>query len=197
MNRQGFNVEQIKGIYISRVKTIWRLILKEWVNITKQSESEMLLLTCLHSLAKDLRLVVSIQTNHMFTSLDSIERLFFSYKVFSSLSPWWFFIRGGKCRRPIILRTVQEYFLGRLTRSDAIRVIRPDRWVRSEVLSPTPHWDMRWQSHHIITTSLPGCRTAFLHKWLILDRLNASDLMFISMDLFSYVGLDCFQSRFS
>ncbi len=101
------------------------------------------------------------------------------------------------CRRPIILRTVQEYFLARPTRSDAIRVIRPDRWVRSEVLSPTPHRDMRWQSHRIITTPLPGCRTAFLCRCLVLDRPNMSELMVISMNLFSKMRLGCFHSRFS
>jgi hypothetical protein len=52
-------------------------------------------------------------------------------------------------------------------------------------LSPTPHQDMKWQSHHIITTSLLGCRNAFLHGCLVLDRPNTSDLMVISMDLFS------------
>ncbi len=105
-----------------------------------------------------------------------------------------------RCFRPIILRTVQEYFWHtwlNLTRSDAIRVIRPDCWVRSDVLSPTPHRDMRWQSHHIITKSSPGCRTAFLHRCLVLDRPNTSDLMVISMDLFSYTGLGHFHSRFS
>ncbi len=64
-------------------------------------------------------------------------------------------------------------------------VIRPDHWVRSEVLRLTPHLDMRWQRHHIITTSSPRCRTAFLRKGLVLDRPNTSDLMAISMDLFS------------
>jgi hypothetical protein len=44
---------------------------------------------------------------------------------------------------------------------------------------------MRWQSHHIITTSLPGCRTAFLHRCSVLDRQNTSELMVISMDLSS------------
>ncbi len=57
--------------------------------------------------------------------------------------------------------------------------------VRSEVLSPTPQWDMRWQSHYIITTSPLGFRTAFLCRCLVLDRPNTSDLMVISMDLFS------------
>jgi hypothetical protein len=52
-------------------------------------------------------------------------------------------------------------------------------------LSPTPHWDMRWQSHHIITKSLLGCRTAFLRRCSVLDSPNTSDLMVISMDLFS------------
>ncbi len=138
-----------------------------------------------------------LQTNHTFTSLDSIERFFFSYKVFPSLSPCWFFICGGKCCRPIILRTVQGYFWRTQQRSDAMRVMRPNRWVRSEVLSPTPHWNMRWQSHHIITTSLPGCKTAFLCKCLVLDRPNTSELMVISMDLFLWARLDCFHSRFS
>ncbi len=89
------------------------------------------------------------------------------------------------CRRSIILRTVQGYSWHARQRPDAIRVIRPDHWVRSEVLSPTPHWDMRWQSHHIITTSLPRCRIAFLHRGLVLDRPNTSELMVIFMDLFS------------
>ncbi len=60
---------------------------------------------------------------------------------------------GSACHRPIILRTVQGYFWCARPRSDTIRVTKPDRWVRSEVLSPTPHRDMRWQVHHIITTS--------------------------------------------
>jgi hypothetical protein len=44
---------------------------------------------------------------------------------------------------------------------------------------------MRWQSHHIITKSSLGCRTAFLRRCLVLDRPNTPDLMVISMDLFS------------
>jgi hypothetical protein len=52
-------------------------------------------------------------------------------------------------------------------------------------LSPTPHRDMRWQSHHIITKSSSGCRTAFLRRCSVLDRPNTSDLTVISMDLFS------------
>ncbi len=153
--------------------------------LTWQNRQELKCFWHVSTLFKDLRSVVSIQTNHTFTSLDSIERLLFSYKVFSSLSPWWFFIYGGECCRLIMLRTVQGYFWHSWQRPDAIRVIRPDRWVRSEVLSPTPHQDMRWQSHHIITTSLLGCRTAFPHRCSVLDRPNTSDLMVISMDLFS------------
>ncbi len=91
---------------------------------------------------------------------------------------------GTRCRRPPIPYST-TLFLVRLTRSDAIRVTRPDRWVRPEVLSPTPHRDIGWQSHHIITESSSWCRTAFLHRFLVLDRPNTSDLMVISMDLFS------------
>jgi hypothetical protein len=43
---------------------------------------------------------------------------------------------------------------------------------------------MRWQSRHITKSSL-GCRTAFLCRCLVLDRPNTSDLMVMSMDLFS------------
>ncbi len=95
--------------------------------------------------------------------------------VFSSLSQWWFFICGGECHRLIILCTVQGYFWRTRQRSDAIHVMRPDCWVRSEVLSPTPHWDMRKQIHHIITTSSLGCRTAFLRRCLVLDRPNRTN----------------------
>ncbi len=99
-------------------------------------------------------MVVSIQTNHTcHVTSTQLRDYFFLIKVFSSLSPCWFFICGGKCCRPIILCTVQGYFLRARQRSDAISVTRPDRWVRSEVVSLTPHWDMRWQVHHIITTS--------------------------------------------
>ncbi len=49
----------------------------------------------------DLRLVVSIQTNHMcHVTSSQLRDYFFTYKVFSSLSPCWFFIRGGECRKP-------------------------------------------------------------------------------------------------
>ncbi len=136
------------------------------------------------TLFKELRLVVGIQTNHTFTSLDSIER-FFSYKGFSSLSPW-FFIRGGECRRPPILRIVQEYFW-RSWQGQTQNV-----WQGQTVESGLRCWAqhligifMRWQSHRIITTSLPGCKTAFLCRCLVLDRPNTSDLMVISMDLVS------------
>ncbi len=102
---------------------------------------------------------------------------------------WHDFRQGGVApSSPVIgriLHTVQGYFWRAWQRSDAICVMRPDHWVRSEVLSPTPHWDMRWQSYHIITTSLLGCRTAFLHRRLVLGRPNMSELMVISMDLFS------------
>jgi hypothetical protein len=48
------------------------------------------------------------------------------------------------CCRLITLHTVQGYFRHAQQRSDAIRVMEPDIEVRFEVLSPTPHRDMRW-----------------------------------------------------
>ncbi len=56
---------------------------------------------------------------------------------------------------------------------------------------------MSWQSQHIITTSSPGCETAFLRRCLVLDRPNTSDLMVISMDLFSlsWASLLSFQDK--
>ncbi len=176
MNNHGFNAEQIKRIHTSK-------FCKN--NLTWQNSQKVKCLWHVSTLLKDLLLVVSMQTNHTFTSFDSIERLYFSNKVFSSLSPWWFFICGGKCCRLIILHTVQEFFWCTWQRSDAIHMIRQDHWVRSEVLSPTNHQDMKWQSHHIITISSLGCRTAFLRRCSVLDRPNTSDLMVISMDLFS------------
>jgi hypothetical protein len=95
-------------IYIQRVKTIWKIKSEEQVNITN-SQKVKWFFWHVSTLFKDLCLVVSILTNHTFTSLDSIERLFFLLKGFSSLSPW-FFICGGKCSRPPILHTAQEYF---------------------------------------------------------------------------------------
>ncbi len=134
------------------------------------------------TLIKDLRLVGSIQTNHTYTSLNSIEVIFFLY-----FFPGW--AHDSSFAGASVVGRLYSYstrvLLACLTRSDVICVIKPDRWVRSEVLSPTPHWDMRWQSHHIITKSALRCRTAFLHRCLVLDRPNTSDLMVISMDLFS------------
>ncbi len=86
MNNQGFNAEQITRIYIyiQGVNTIWKIKSKEQVNIAN-SQKVKWFFWHVSTLFKDLRLVVSIQTNHTFTLFDSIERLFFSYKVF----PHW------------------------------------------------------------------------------------------------------------
>jgi hypothetical protein len=74
---------------------------------------------------------------------------------------------GQYCHKPLIPRTVQGYFWHARPRSDATHVKRPDHSVRSEVVSSSHHQDMRWQVCHIITTSSPQCRTAFLHKHLV------------------------------
>jgi hypothetical protein len=59
------------------------------------------------------------------------------------------------CHKPIIPCTVLWYFWRARLRSDATRVKRPDHRVRSEVVSSPHHLNMRWQIHHIITTSSP------------------------------------------
>ncbi len=99
-----------KGYIYSESKTIWRLILKKmsWHSKTVRkwnASSDMSPL----SLKTYAWLLVSNLTTR---SLHVTQlRDFFSYKVFSSLSPWWlFFICGGKCRRQTIIHTVQEYF---------------------------------------------------------------------------------------
>ena len=56
--------------------------------------------------------------------------------------------RACFCPRPIIPYSTRIFLAWQ--RSDTICVMRPDRWVRSEVLSPTLNQDMRWQSDHII-----------------------------------------------
>jgi hypothetical protein len=78
MNNQGFNAEQITRIYtyIQREKTVWKIKSEERVNITN-SQKVKWFFWHVSTLIKDLRLVVSIQTNHTFTSLNSIEMLFF------------------------------------------------------------------------------------------------------------------------
>ncbi len=88
MNDQGFNAEQITRIYIhiQRVKTIWKIKSEERVNINiTNSQKVKWFFWHVSTLFKDLRLIISIQTNHTFTSLDSIEDHLFSYKVF----PHW------------------------------------------------------------------------------------------------------------
>ncbi len=89
------------------------------------------------------------------------------------------------CCKPIIPCTVQWYFWHAKPRSDATRVKRADCWVRYEVVSSPYHQDMRWQVHHIITTSSPQCRTAFLHRRLVLDRPNTSGFICISLELWA------------
>jgi hypothetical protein len=68
-------------VYIQRVKTIWKFESEEQVNITN-SQKVKWFFWHVSTLFKDLRLVVSIRTSLTFTSLNSIEGYFFSYKVF-------------------------------------------------------------------------------------------------------------------
>ncbi len=121
------------------------------------------------------RLLVSKLTTRVTSQALNWEIIFFPIKDLSSLSPCWFFIcAGGKCRRPIILCTVQGYFWRARLRSDAICVTRPDHWVRSEVLNQIliGIWGGRSTTlsphHHPIIT-------AFLRRCLVLDRPTHQD----------------------
>ncbi len=109
------------------------------------------------------------------TSLNSIERSYFPYIVFSSLSPDWFFIRGGECHKLIIHRTVQWCFW--------------QVWLLHMWWGQTIESGLRWWAHHIIkiwggrsATSSPWCRTAFLHRRLVLDRPNMSGFICIYLE---------------
>ncbi len=140
-------------IYIQRVKTVQKIKSEERINISN-SQKVKYFSWHVSTLFKDLRLVVSIQSNHTFTSFYSIERLFFSYKVFSSLSPW-FFSCEGECCRPPILGTVQEYFWrGDKVRRDTCEEARPSRL----------NLQLNLQRYKVdldtkISMSLPQCRT--------------------------------------
>ncbi len=115
-----------------------------------------------------LRLVVSIQTNHTFTSLDSINRLIFSYKVFSSLSPCWFFIRGGKCSTLIVLHTVQGYFWR--TRQGQTWYV----WGGQTIEAGFPKRQGKDSPRHCLNTGLRVLMQdwAFLRRCSVLDRPN-------------------------
>ncbi len=77
----------------------------------------------------------------------SIERLFFPIKVVSSLSPCWFFICGGKWRKPLTNVPYNCTFWHSQLRSDARHVIKPDCRVSSEEadMNDTP----TQRSHHL------------------------------------------------
>ncbi len=121
--------------------------------------------------------------NHTFTSLDSIES-FFPIRFFPHWAHDSSFVGVSVVGRLYSVQYKSIFGVPDKVRCNTCDKAR-DHWVRSEVLSPTPHWDMRWQSHHIITKLSSGCRTAFLHRCSVLDRPNTSDLLVIYMDLFS------------
>ncbi len=121
-------------IYIQRVKTIWKIYLKneltyqtvgKWNDFSDMSPLSLqtYAYSCLYP-----------KTNHTYTSLNSLEGYFSPIRF---IFPHWAhdgFIRGGKCRRLFILYTVQEYFWHAWQWSDVIPVMRPDHWVGSEML---------------------------------------------------------------
>ncbi len=109
-------------------------------------------------------LVVSTLINHTchITHIDW-EIIFSVWRFFPPLSPCWFFICGGKWRKPIIHSTVQSYIWHARLRSDTRRVKGLDHWVR--------FWGGR------LATSSLQCRTAFLRRCLVLYRPNMSEFM--------------------
>ncbi len=161
--------------YISGEKTVWRLILITSTH-SKNSQELKCFFWLVSTLFKDLSLVVSIQTNHMYhVTSTQLRDHYFPKKDFSSC-PCWFFIYGGECCRPIIDYTVlyKPYFWHTRLRPDDRHVIGPDHWVRFWGVEPTTSSGYEVAGYHIITTSLPGCRTAFLRRCLVLDRPNTS-----------------------
>ncbi len=87
----------------------------------------------------DLRLVVSIQTNHMcHITSTQLRDNFFPIQVFSSLSPCWFFIRGGEWRKPP-RKVLYKHTFG-----------VPDQGQMLDVWeSQTTESALRWQTRHI------------------------------------------------
>jgi hypothetical protein len=110
MNKQsGFNVEKIEKDNYPESKTVWILNLKWQVNATKAIwlinqqviTREDYISLKFSNLFIDLRLVVSIQTNHMcHITSTQLRDYFFPIQVFLSLIPCWFFICGGEWHKP-------------------------------------------------------------------------------------------------
>jgi hypothetical protein len=111
MNKQlGFNAEQIEKDKYPERKTVWRINLKTsehskaktaWlIKLTSNNTRRLHISQRSPLSSKDLRLVVSIQTNHTCHITSTQLRDFFSYKGFFSLSPCWFFIWGGEWCKP-------------------------------------------------------------------------------------------------
>ncbi len=118
----------------------------------------------------DLRLVVSIQTNHTchITSTQLRDYLF-SIKVFSSLSPCWFFIHGGKWRKPLRKVSYRRTF-GMPDQGQML-----DVWGDIQQMST-----LRWQWHSYAETSSPqpaGNLEQERYRWIgisarILDHMD-------------------------
>jgi hypothetical protein len=119
----------------------------------------MLLLT-FSPLSLSLTCGISIQTNHMchITWLNWEIIFFLLIKIFSSLSPCWFFICGGKWCKLIIHHTVQWYFwcTWLRLRSDATRVMGPDHWVRfwGGGLTTSSGYELAGLPHHHLCAAL-------------------------------------------
>ncbi len=150
MNKQsGFNVEQIEKDKYPESKTVWRLNLNN--ELTQQNKNRWLVKSTsndkrrLHiSLSSPLSsetytwLLVSKLTTCVTSQALNWEIIFFPIKVFSSLSPCWFFIRRGEWRK--LPRKVSY------NRTFSV----PDQGQTLDVWeSQTTESALRWQTHHI------------------------------------------------
>ncbi len=109
-NQSGFNAEQIEKNKYPESITVWRINLitskhsktkTVWLINQQVMIKEDYTSLKVSTLFKNLRLVFSIQTNHAcHITSTQLRDYFLSIRFFSSLSPCWFFIHGGKCRKP-------------------------------------------------------------------------------------------------
>ncbi len=120
--------------------------------------------------------------------LTQVRDFFSPIRFFSSLSPW-FFICGGKCRRPIILHTVQEYFW-RAWQGQTQYV-----WGGQTIEAGFPKRRGKYSPHHCLDAGL----LVLMQDWAFLRRRSVLDIRFfhgMSMELSSKARLDRFHCRF-
>ena len=145
MEQSGFNSEiNQKGWISGELNRLKNINTNEWKYNNSNKRFNPLMFSTLY---KDLRLVVSIQTNYTWIQqLHSTERSFFyPIKVFFLIEPRGFFICGGKWRKSLSLYyTIQTLDTPGIRPDAKKKEQRPDYWVR-------PRQMLTWQ----IATSSP------------------------------------------